>query len=312
MRIYSLIFALLLPSCVIGGEKPASQTSVSHSNGVFEVHANVKNNYTTLSTYIFGHSLIDHAAGSETNVPIWMSALARRAGFKYAVDGQFGFLPSHAQLPPQPNWGYEGVTSAWDSAGAASFADADYDTILLTPANFIQYQPSTAPYEWGDSVNTSPLDATLKIIDWVLVQEPGITIYIYENWPDMAPFMSSGLDAYNDYTRNEFHQWWVDYRNEITAVRRGADVRLIPVGSTIARLLADTDLSKISRGALYEDDAPHGRPTIYFLASLVTYTAMYGERPPADFVIPSTVHSLVRDNYAQIIEIIWDEVGLRG
>jgi len=312
MRIYSLIFALLLPGCVIGGEKPASQTSVSHSNGVFEVHSNMKNNYTTLSTYIFGHSLIDHAAGSETNVPIWMSALARRAGFKYAVDGQFGFLLSHARFPVRPNWGYEGVTSAWDSTGATSFADANYDAILLTPANFIQYQSATTPYDGDNPDNLSPLDATLKIIDWVLVQEPGITIYIYENWPDMAPFMSSGLDAYNDYTRNEFHQWWVDYRNEITAVRRGADVRLIPVGSTIARLLADTDLSKISRGALYEDDAPHGRPTIYFLASLVTYTAMYGERPPADFVIPSTVHSLVRDNYAQIIEIIWDEVGLRG
>ena len=57
--------------------------------------------------------------------------------------------------------------------------------------------------------------------------------------------------------------------------------------------------------ALYEDDAPHGEATLYFLAGLATYSAVYGEPAPADFALPDDIHPAVVDNYAQVVDEVW-------
>ena len=85
-----------------------------------------------------------------------------------------------------------------------SFGAVNFDSILLTSANFIQWQsPNTV-----DGNGDSPVGNTLQIIDWVTSAEPGIDVYIYENWPDMAPFIAgetfppsqAEFAAFNAYT----------------------------------------------------------------------------------------------------------------
>jgi hypothetical protein len=274
---------------------------------------------TDMRMFIFGHSLINHEytenppPSDELSVPHWMYLLAQDATYEYAVSGQYGFLPQHAELPPIAQWGFDIVPPAWDS-DLEPFADADFTTVLLTAANFVQYKGPEEPYDGDNPNNYSPVSATTIIVDWVLEQEPDLTIYIYENWPDMGgiaanfPPTQAELDSYHAFTQGEFHAWWLAYQDALLAARPDANVRMIPVGPTIARLLTETPLSGIPLESLYEDDAPHGRPTIYFLAGLVTYMGTYGVPAPADYAIPELVHPLVAENYDEVISVIWEEL----
>ncbi len=93
-------------------------------------------------SYIFGHSLINHALpinpipSQETSVPHWIHFLADHTGHSYEVSGQFGFLPQHADLPPTAQWGFDNVTGAWDSDNEP-FSEVGFDNIMVTPGNFM-------------------------------------------------------------------------------------------------------------------------------------------------------------------------------
>ena len=264
--------------------------------------------------FIFGHSLIVHEATpeptEEKKVPHWMGQLSAAAGNNYNVDGQYGFVPSHAdfsQLGPQ--WGFDQVSGIWANENTP-FSQIDYNVIMMTPANFIQYQPPSANY-FGDT--QSPIDATLSLFDQNRAAHPNIPFYIYENWPDMGTYgaFPGGVDIaqyHNDTIEGGFHQWFLQYHNALLAARSGSNIKMIPTGPVISKLLRDTELSNIPLTVLYEDDAPHGQPTLYFLASLVTYMAIYQTPAPANFQIPNTVSPIVRDNYAMVVAFIWNEL----
>ncbi|WP_424988765.1 PA14 domain-containing protein [Microbulbifer sp. S227A] len=269
----------------------------------------VSNYDDSVRMYVFGHSLINHTY-SDSNVPVWMDALADAAGYEFVADGQFGFLYQFLESGLNnidSQWKFDGVESA-EGAGVWSFAQADYDSVLITPANFIQWQD---PDDYGLG-NIATVDSTLAIIDWVNTQEPGITVYIYENWPDMAgygfPPSDSQFAAYNEYTQTEFHDWWLDYYDSLITARPDYDIRMLPVGPVIAKLLETAPFDQIPVTELYEDDAPHGEPTIYFLASIITYMATYGEKPPADFARSGEINSTIIDNYETVVDFLWHEV----
>jgi hypothetical protein len=271
----------------------------------------------TLKTYIFGHSLINHeyqvniTPSQETSVPHWFHFLAEQAGYNYAVSGQYGFLPQHANLPPIAQWGFDYVAPAWDSDNYP-FSYPDFDNILITPGNFIQYQGPSIPY-FNDSL--SPLDYTSEVFDWVNAEEDSMTLYVYENWPDMGGFLSQGFppsqsewQAYNNYLHADFHDWFIEYHDSLMLAHPNHCVRMIPVGPAISNLLAQSPFDQIAIDTLYEDDAPHGRPTIYFLAALTTYMAMYGEPAPASYQVPAIIDPIVANNYQQAIDFLWNEL----
>ncbi len=272
--------------------------------------------------YIFGHSLMVHeppaipTPSDETTIPHWIHFLAEADGNTFVSSGQYGFLPGHAgNLPPISQWGFDHVTPAWDS-DTETFAEADFDVVLITPANFVQYQASNVPY-YNDP-NMTPVSATTDIINFVDTEEPNAVTYIYENWPDMSSFIAGGgenfpptaeeFEDYNEYALNGFHDWWLDYHDYVQAANTDENVRMIPVGTTLAKLFTQAPLNQIPITDLYEDDAPHGRPTTYFLAGLITYMAIYEQKAPATYTIPNTVNTLVADNFQTIIDFIWNEL----
>jgi len=265
--------------------------------------------------YIFGHSLILH---SETaNTPRWLHALASQAGYTYAMSGQYGFASTHADnLPPFAQWGIPGVPSAWDDDSGLSFGDADFDTVLFTEANFVQYvHPERTDPDIPNA--RSSVSLTLDVFDWVEREEPGTRLIVYENWPDMAPYTNADfsssfptqqeLTAYYDDTRGSFHDWWVDYHDALMRERPGLEIHMIPVGPIMVKLLSGT-LSDVPADALYEDNAPHGLPTLYFLAGLITYMGIYGEPAPMAYAAPMDVHDRVRSRYAVLVNEIWAEL----
>ncbi len=266
--------------------------------------------------YMFGHSLLDHrppaisTPSNETTVAHWMHLLAQHESKTYQATGQYGFLRNHDDLPPTSQWGYDIVSSPWDSDLGTLFSEVDFTSVIITPGNFVQWQPASAFYY--DSMTESPLSATRTIVEWVDQEEPTAVIYIYENWPDMGGFLANGFPPtpqeftnFNNNTLGEFHDWFLDYQDSLLVSHPGAEVRMIPTGPIIAELVTST-LSSIPVTDLYEDDAPHGRPTIYFLAALINHMAIYGERASYTYSVPSIVHADVATNYQTIVDYIWN------
>ncbi len=281
-----------------------------------ESSENKHNTGKKLNVYFFGHSLVYHTnvtlptSKDHTSIPFWLKRLTDAAGYDYTTDGQFGFLRNHAELPPRSQWGFVNVASGWKR----SFAESSYDAVVLTPGNFIQYQRAHLPYD-GDMV--SPLSATQKIVDFVRKVSPKSTFYIYENWPDMGGYApdfpdklpsSDRLQAYYLYTKNEYHDWWLDYQDQLNRALPGGNVKLIPVGPILISLISETPLKEIPFKQLFEDNAPHGRPNIYFLAAMIHYSALFREAAPKNFTDFEALHPHIRANYAAVVDRVWEEL----
>ncbi|MGR3639215.1 calcium-binding protein [Alterinioella nitratireducens] len=264
--------------------------------------------------FIYGNSLMNHVSGSdETTVPHWLRLLAEAGGQSFAASGVFGSGPEFAgNLPPEPNWSFAEVPQAWDSDRLA-FRRAGFDTVILNIRNFIQDEAPDAPYAWDNPDGQSPLSTTLRIFDWTAFQAPGARFYIYEGWSDMSliadsfPPSDRQLRRYHDYNAGEYHDWFRRYVALVQAERPELDIRLIPTARVLSRLLTETPLADIPVTGIYEDDAPHGTPTLYFLAALVTYATLYDEAPPR-IELPDTVHPLVATHYDAITALVQAEV----
>ncbi len=268
-----------------------------------------------IRAFIYGNSLINHASDSdETTMPHWLHRLAEAGGHGFAADGAFGAPLTFADdLPPTPTWYFDEVPSVWD-ADRLAFRRAGFNTILFNNANFIQYQPPDAAYEGDNPQGYSPVTATLRLLDWSVAQAPEARVFLYEGWSDLAlvarsfPPSDRDLRRYHAYNQGEYHQWFQDYVAMLRAARPDLDLTLIPVAPILAELLSTDPLDGLAATDVYLDDAPHGTPTLYFLAAMISYASIYGETPPANMDLPDSIHPLVRTNYADIAGRIFDRV----
>ena len=261
--------------------------------------------------YVFGNSLINHVSETEkTSVPYWLGVMAKNNGRSFALDGQFGFLRNFSKdLPPRANWGFSSVPSAW-TRSYRNFEDVGYDTILLNSANFIQYQPADRPYDGDNTDGASPLSATVSLLENVGAGKRAI---IYEGWAEMAPYLRSfppndrRLRRYHNYNVADFHDWHTDFASQVQAALPDQSVVLLPVARILSRAFLETGLEEIPVTDLYSDDAPHGTASLYFLAAIPTYYALFGELPePGPFA--NEVHPLIAANFEGFTQIIQEEM----
>ena len=262
---------------------------------------------TPFKAFFFGNSLVHHLTETpETSVPHWLDLLARANNHPFAADGTWGFLRNFAQtLPPVPNWSFRDLPRAWDPA-QETFAQAGFNAIVITPANFIQYQAANAPYIGDNPTDQSPLGATLSLLDWAAQTAPDTQMFLYEGWAEMGgafPPNAQTLTAYQARNQGAYHDWYQTTLTALNAARPDQHIRLIPVASVLARLLRETDLSALTATDLYTDDAPHGTPTLYFLAALVTYATLFDHTLPPTLDLPQTIHPLVRETYAETARV---------
>lgn len=237
--------------------------------------------------FFFGNSLIHHLTAAEaTSVPHWLAALAQAGGQSLAADGRWGFPRDFAaELPPPAHWQVAALTPAWDR-WREPFAAARFDTVVLTPENFIQYDPPDRPYQGANPDGSSPLQATLRVLDWVQENAEAPRLLIYEGWADLHPFTArfppapADLRRYHARGRDGHHRWFVDYTARLQAERPGMQIALIPVGRILATLLDSGLLADIEGTAFYTDRSPHGTASTYLLAAMITHAALFGAPPP--------------------------------
>ena len=266
------------------------------------------------SAYFFANSLVHHPTPSdESAVPYWLAELARADGGNFASDGNWGFLRDLASnLPPEPAWSLDGVDPVWDPS-QGDFAQAGFDAVVFSPTNFIQNQPPWAHYPDGGG---SPLEASLTLIDWIGAQVPDTPVFIYQGWADMAGFAPAfppsarELGRYHSYGLGTYHLWYEEYAAALRLARPERDIRLLPVAQILSRLFTATGLSEIPVEALYIDDAPHGTPTLYLLAAMITYAGLTERPPPPGFTPPDTIHPVLGRDYAATAAFISQALGL--
>lgn len=269
--------------------------------------------------YAFAHSLIDHrppaieTPNDETTVIYWIQDIVDQTSNSFAGGGQFGFLENHINLPPAAILGYNNVTGVWDQE-EETFAEANINTILLTAGNFIQYVPVDGPYPLDES--TTVIELTSTIFDWVNQEAPSARYFIYANWPEMdlqqayPPTQpnSSEVADYHAQTLGSFSDWWLDYQNKMLIARPHLNTRLIPVGNLISRIVTEVIPGQVPFDELYEDSSPHGRASLYFLAGMISYAAIYGEEIPVSYAPSDIVHTGIRANLQTIKSFIWAEL----
>lgn len=263
----------------------------------------------TVESHMMGHSLMDHSSSTQqTKIAYWIHQFATEAGNPYESTGQFGSIWDFAEFNPTSQWGTPGIPSSWD-ADFETYAAADLNNFIFTIFNYVQDLPPDVDYYTASSV----LLASERLVDSVNLYQPSNDIFIYENWPDMGAFTEDPFDpsemefaAYNAYTLGDFHDWWIDLHDLILASKPTYNIRMIPVGPVISELLLTAPYDGISPTDLFEDNAPHGRETIYFLAGLATYIAIYGEKAPASYMPPATVLPVIASNYTTIVDDFWN------
>lgn len=251
--------------------------------------------------FTFNHSLWDHNFNTNAVTGYWIGEFAAASGTTYAWSGQFGQFDYH-NLPPSPQLGSTNSDDVW--TGGLSFSQLNLDNVLGMPPNFT----------WGGVSTVNPQEVTnaLRVIDYVMANQPGVPFYMYEHWQEMSgyPLSDSQLLAYHNETRGVYHQWFLNYQNAIIAARPALDFRMIPVGPVIADVLTNPALqaSNLAFLDLYEDNAPHGYPNLYFLAGLVTYQAMYGQQVSNSYSAPAQISSLIANDFPALNNYVWERL----
>lgn len=278
-----------------------------------------------LQLYGFIHSLVVHepplipVPNNETTTPYWVNDIAQFATNSFGFTGQFGQIPDHVdQLPPDANIGFPSVASPWDSDSGQTFATSDINAILLTAANFIQWVLPTDP-DPADAMGRTIVANTETLFDWTDNEISGLRYYIYGNWPEMNTASAfpptiptqSEIDEFHNITMGitgDFDDWWLQYQDAIVTSRPALNVKLIPVGRIISLIHTQIIPNQIPFDELYEDSDPHGRANTYFLAGLITYTALYEQQVPGNYMPSAIISPEIRNNLTAINDFIWQEL----
>ncbi|MBL4812658.1 MAG: calcium-binding protein [Rhodobacteraceae bacterium] len=259
--------------------------------------------------YFWGNSLVHHLSDSdETAILPWLAQMARAGGHSFAADGQWGFMRDFASAPPAANWSFGGVTSAWPEG--ARFASARFDSFVITPANFVQYQRPDAAYDGDNPDGASPYSAALATVDRALNAAPQARIFIYEGWADMSGFIRGfppggrAMRRYRTYNLGEFHDWHLALVTALRAARPEADISLMPIASAVFAPAALAHIEHLEPLDLFVDDAPHGTPNFYLLAAMASYASLYGQ-PAPPVALSASIDPLIVTNYRQIADAIF-------
>jgi len=279
----------------------------------------------SMHSYFGVNSLCNHleqvhqTPSQETAAMHWMYFLAREAGHDFTVSGNFMSLihsASDGYIPFENNWltAFDSIPEGWESFDTP-FSQSGIDNVVVTPYNFMQWTSPNENYTFIDP-SLSPVTAIDAFVEYVTTSKPGTPVYIYEGWNEMGVFSNAEFPPtsaqYTEWLNStlfetSFHDWFVQLHDSATIQHPEDCVKLIPVGPIIGELLNSAPYNTMQVENIFEDDAPHGRPTIYFMAGMIAYMALFEEQPPQSYVPPAEfINPIVIENYNALNDEIWD------
>jgi len=272
-------------------------------------------NSSTLFYYC--HSLCQHtnATGQLVWFDYWVGELANASGTGFRAAGQFGQMEAQT-IPPSSALGPGNTPEPWpDGVNGVGYAEAGFDATFITPPNFEWDLGGTTPPDLLANA-TSRAALASNVLDYVQAQTPSTTVYVYEHWHEslIYPLSEQQMVDYWNVTNSTYHEWFINYYNAIAADYPAFDLRMIPIGPVIADMLTGVPQSGIDVSALsainqnnllFEDNAPHGNPPMYFLSGMVVYRALFQEDPVGTYTPDRTIHGdVIADNYQTIVDYI--------
>lgn len=282
---------------------------------------------TRCDVYVSGHSLFTHNDGTGSNAPAtdwtrtgtWMGLFADHVSNDFSGGGNFGQI---AQL----NTDYD---SNWiGSPGLPTSEDIQYryssNTISFYPPssgnfaaqNFTHFFFMASNFEEIDDTPNDWLARTLTLLDRLNAGEPSAVFYFYIHWPlpnnagggsfvDNTNLTASEWTTYRAYERGAFLTWHLSLLDLVRQARPGYNIRGIPVGPIVSDIVENESyFSTVVFTDLFGDSAPHGTESMYWLAGLITYIAVYKRAPDlTGFTNPAgatQVISEITSNYAAL------------
>lgn len=260
--------------------------------------------------YVFGHSLFTNGGtvGEYDNVGNWLNVLAGNSSNTASGAFTFGQIDVHL-AHPWPNVStitgtYEGNTR--NPVPNELFPGNLFEHFYVMPSNFLSTEMGQSPFSNSPAATATNLQS---IIDDILVSYPSGDIILYCHWQDAGPYAGqenmtrATFTTYNNDCMGDYLDWFVDLQDLIVA--SGRNIRMFPVGPIIAWLLENESyLQSLDFNQLYADSAPHGLDTIYFLAALVVYRAIYRQNPVVSgltYPVGSVIRGEVTSNLSTIV-----------
>jgi hypothetical protein len=159
--------------------------------------------------------------------------------------------------------------------------------------------------------------------------EPNTPIYLYASWPDAGgaldgvgyaegispPTLQPNAAQVSAYYRSaigegenipSYEQWWRDLYQE---TRSTGNVIYMPVNWILIRTIRDSGyLNNAQFGDLFEDNAPHGRASVYLMAAMIQYVVMNNAVPVEPQNLPAEViHGDIISNFDAIASFMLSE-----
>jgi hypothetical protein len=271
----------------------------------------------TLDVYAYLNSLRNHDAGAgnlNTSTGNWVDRLAAQApagGNNYTGPWMFGFANGWT-IPPSAQ-GEEEVASPHMS-GTGWTGGSAVEIVEMTPDNFEgrNYAPNVA-----NGLGFTYTTRLLQIIDaWETNAPNANRVYaIYSGLPRLptdpasvspaqrAAWIADGINT----GAGGYRAWMLSLVAALQAARPALTIRLHDVSRAVLLADRDTVVGTIPLASLFEDDAPHGLSTTYFLLAIAEYIELFNEKPPAGFVFQGGwgVHATVTSNYQAIVDFMW-------
>lgn len=263
--------------------------------------------------FTFNHSLWEHDIFNNATTGYWIGEMAAASNTSYAWNGQFGQLDS-TPLPAIPQLGSSNSDNVWIPE-SLTFDQLSLNNVVIMPPNWIQiFQGLDGSFSGPAPVAIQELTNAQRVIDYVVTHQPSLPVYIYEHWPEASRFSyppsNSDFSQYNQATSNEYHQWFVNYQNQLRASRPTVDIRMIPVGPIIAEIMENNafQTAGLNYESLYVDNDPHGTPNLYFLAGLITYQALFGQAVDINYIPPAQIAPEIINDFAALNTFVWNRL----
>jgi hypothetical protein len=271
----------------------------------------------TRDVYAYLNSLRNHDAGAgnaNTSTGNWLARMAAQApsgGNTYTGPWMFGFANGWT-IPPSAQ-GEEEVTSPYMSGTGWTGASA-VEIVEMVPDNFEgrNYAPNVA-----NGLGFTYTTRLLQIIDaWEANAPNANRVYaIYSGLPPLpaapasvspaqrAAWIADGINT----GAGGYRAWMLSLVAALQAARPALTIRLHDVSRAVLLADRDTVVGTIPLASLFEDDAPHGLSTNYFLLGVADYIELFNEKPPENFTFNPAwnVHPTVTSNYQTLVDFIW-------